>query len=496
MLSKFSPWMGRIFTCSILLLSGAQLAFGNKSFSIKPAQPWVRTITVPNSDVSSGDSTSTLLLQDVQVKVGRKTVERYFHYTAKIDNTSGLDDLSQLRFYFEPSYQQLAIHFVRIVRGGQTMDSLRPSEVKMVQQEDELDQQLYNGTQAALIFVNDLRVGDVVDYSYTITGENPVFGGRFADTFLLGDAGAVKEFSLRLLYPTNRVLAIKNENTDLQPTKQAIGDETEYVWSQKYVSDVDTDGSTPPWFSPYPRITVSEYQRWSDVVDWAMPYYGISPITDAELQSKVNKWKDTLKTPEERAVAVLRFVQDEIRYLGIELGRYSHEPTRPEKVFARRFGDCKDKSLLLATVYSALGIEAIPVLINTRARFSLDAWQPSPFAFDHVIVKAKINGNTYWFDPTISYQRGGLDHYYPPSYERALPLRTGSSALEPIPAPTSGRGSIESVEAYNRENGQSVITLNVTTTYRGAERLPSMCWLLLATPFERLRSIELVAGER
>ena len=187
------------------------------------------------------------------------------------------------------------------------------------------------------------------------------------------------------------------------------------------------------------------------------------------MQAKVSKWKDTLKTPEERALAALRFVQDEIRYLGIELGRYSHEPTRPEKVFARRFGDCKDKSLLLATVYSALGIDAIPVLINTRARSSLDAWQPSPFSFDHVIVKAKINGNTYWFDPTISYQRGGLEHYYPPSYERALPLRTGSNALEPIPAPTSGVGSIEALEAYSREDGQSEITLNVTTTYRGAE---------------------------
>ena len=114
-------------------------------------------------------------------------------------------------------------------------------------------------------------------------------------------------------------------------------------------------------------------------------------------------------------------------------------------------------------------LKQFPVLINTRARSSLDAWQPSPFAFDHVIVKAKINGNTYWFDPTISYQRGGLDHYYPPSYERALPLKTGSSALEPIPAPTTGSGSIEAVEAYSRENGQAAITLNVTTTYRGSE---------------------------
>jgi hypothetical protein len=76
-------------------------------------------------------------------------------------------------FYFEPSYQQLSIHFVRVLRGSAVINSLDPSEVKMIQEEDELDQQLYNGTTAAVIFVNDIRVGDVLEYAYTISGDNP-----------------------------------------------------------------------------------------------------------------------------------------------------------------------------------------------------------------------------------------------------------------------------------------------------------------------------------
>ena len=49
--------------------------------------------------------------------------ERYYHYYQRVDNTAGLEDLSQLRFYFEPSYQQLAIHFVRVLRGGSVIDA-------------------------------------------------------------------------------------------------------------------------------------------------------------------------------------------------------------------------------------------------------------------------------------------------------------------------------------------------------------------------------------
>ena len=424
---------------------------------------------MPSQNNSASDSTSTRLLEDLQVKVSATTVERYYHFTTRIDNASGLDDLSQIRFYYEPSYQQLAIHYVRILRDKQSLNALRPSEIKIIQQEDALDQQLYNGTQAALIFVNDLRVGDVVEYAYTITGQNPVLGGRFADTFYLAQDEPVEEFHLRLLYPTNRELFIKNENTDLQPGKQLIGDSTEYTWQQKYVREIKPDGSTPSWFSPFPRITVSEFGTWSDVVNWAMPYYRISPAGDATLQSRIDKWKNNLQSPEERALAALRFVQDEIRYLGIELGTYSHQPTQPTKVLARRFGDCKDKSLLLATIYTAMGIEAYPALVNSYARAGVDSWQPSPFAFNHVIVKANVSGKTYWFDPTITYQRGDLDHYYSPKFERALVLRAGTGELEPIPRPASDIGSTDIVEIYSREPGQPAIALNVTTTYRGSD---------------------------
>ena len=163
-------------------------------------------------------------------------------------------------------------------------------------------------------------------------------------------------------------------------------------------------------------------------------------------------------------------MQDEIRYLGIELGRYSHQPTLPAKVFARRFGDCKDKSLLLATVLKSMGVDAAPALVDSTAGRSLDAQQPSPFAFDHVIVQAKIAGKTYWFDPTMSYQRGGLDKYYDPDYERALVLRERAlinwrrflfRRLMPVLFLVK--------EKYEGQSSRGPISLQVSTTYVGDE---------------------------
>jgi len=360
---SFSHFLFRFSVACALVLSLAQLAAA-KGFTVKPVPTWVQKVVPsvdPTSTAAQAGTSSTRILDDEQTRVS-SSVERYYHYYKRVDNTAGLEDLSQLHFNFEPSYQQLSIHFVRILRNGTTIDALKPSEIQVIQKEEELAQQLYNGTSAAVIFVNDVRVGDVVEFAYTITGENPVLGGKFTDTLYIADDEPIKERVLRVLFPTKRFLAVKNYNTDLQPTRQTIGDDTEYLWYSKDVSAVNRDDSTPNWFNPYPRIILSEFQSWADVVNWALPYYQNSQLNNTELKAKVEEWKKSSESPELRTVSALRFVQDEIRYLGIELGRYSHQPTAPEKVFTRRFGDCKDKSLLLSSILNSMGIDASPAL--------------------------------------------------------------------------------------------------------------------------------------
>jgi Domain of Unknown Function with PDB structure (DUF3857)/Transglutaminase-like superfamily len=466
-----SPICRIVFACAWIVLAG-QIAVAKAPFKVNPVPTWVRRVVPSIDPVKAGTqlgTSSTRLLDDQQIRVNEKSVERYFHFFQRVDNTAGLDDLSQLRFYFEPSYQQLSIHFVRVLRGSAIINSLDPSEVKMIQEEDELDQQLYNGTTAAVIFVNDIRVGDVIEYAYTISGDNPVLGGRYTDSIYLADDVPIHELFLRLLYPSKRSLAIKTDNSQVEASKQTVGDDTEYLWYTKDVPAVTTDDSTPDWYNPYPRLSLTEFQSWSDVVNWALPFYRSTPLNNAELRGKIEEWKRASDSPAQRAVAALRFVQDEIRYLGIELGKYSHQPTAPEKVFARRFGDCKDKSLLLSSILNSMGIEAAPALVSTSEKAALDSWQPTPFAFDHVIVRAKIDGKTFWLDPTISYQRGGLDSYYDPPFERGLVLQAGTTALEKIPRPTSSAGSIEIVESYSSRDTVSPVTLMVTKTYRGME---------------------------
>ena len=451
------------------------MVLGKPSFSVKAPSSWVKVNTADlnrknetGKHAASATGSSSILLDDYQIRVSDKGTERYYHYAQKIETTAGLNDLSQLKFYFEPSYQQLTIRSIRVYRGQSTIDALKPSEIKTIQKEDELDQQLYNGTLAALVFMNDLRVGDVVDYAYTVSGDNPVLGGRFADRIYLANSQATQKLIVRIVCPTHRALELKKHNTTLEPVAQTSGEETEYLWDRLDAPAVESEDSTPGWVERYPSVDLTEFKTWEDVAKWALPLFKVLGANPPQLEAKIEAWKSQWQTPEQRLIAALRFVQDEVRYLGIELGRYSHQPSQPSSVFSRRFGDCKDKSFLLSTILNSLGIDAAPALVNAKIGKSLDDWQPSPFAFNHVIVQVRLGGRIYWLDPTISSQRGGLGSYYDPPYARALAVREGTTALEKIPKPSSSSGSTTVQEFYKLTYGGPV-TYSVTTSYSGAD---------------------------
>ena len=58
------------------------------------------------------------------------------------------------------------------------------------------------------------------------------------------------------------------------------------------------------------------------------------------------------------------FVQQDIRYVGIELGIGGFQPHPAPDVFSHRYGDCKDKATLVRTMLREIGVDSYYVLIN------------------------------------------------------------------------------------------------------------------------------------
>lgn len=410
------------------------------------------------------------VLSDTQVRVGKADRTVFHHVVTKALSERGVQSLGHVEIGFDPSYQSLTLHAILVHReGSKPANKLVASSVKVLQREKDLDYRIFDGTRTANVFLDDLRVGDTIEYAYSVTGRNPALANHEFGRFDLQWGVPVAQVYRRVVAPAERDLHLKLRNTDLAPRIIDTNEGREYIWELAQQSALKVESDAPSWFDPYASVQWTEFGNWGAVARWAEPMYRIPLRPGTAVQNEIDRIARSTRDPAERLLAALRFVQGEVRYLGVEVGAGSYVPNQPQVVLERRFGDCKDKTVLTATLLRGLGIEARPALVHTSLRRGIVEQAPSPAAFNHVIVRARIDGKDYWLDPTRSLQQGDLSTLYQADYGNALVLDSATQDLSRMPdaASQSSKRTID-IAFDMREGYDKPVRMTVTTVSRGA----------------------------
>ncbi|MGN6166527.1 MAG: DUF3857 domain-containing transglutaminase family protein [Flavisolibacter sp.] len=452
------------FLALILQLSFSAKAQNNK-VKIAATPSWVTVqehLCKNNLDADAEDGYIDL---NYELQVSLAQQSKYIKKEMKILSAAGVQNNSEVSVNFDPTYQQLIFHGIKIRRGNETIDKLQLSKFKVIQQEKDLEKHLYDGSLTALLLLEDVRMGDIIEYSYTLKGFNPIYNNRYAAIYDVQYSVPIYNLYYKLLVPNNRSLEVKNYKTDIKASIKQTATEKIYEWNLNDLKPLRIQDNTPSWYDPYSMVLISEYKSWKEVNDWAKTLFSFNLQLSDRLQKKIAEIENNYTTNEERVLAALKFVQDDVRYMGIEIGTGSHKPNHPNKIMDQRFGDCKDKSYLLCTILQAMGIEANPVLINTESKRTIMEWLPSPSIFDHCTVMAKVNNLVYWFDPTIAYQRGKLRDIYYPDYQCGLVITGSTERLTVIPSQVKGEVGIK--ETFDVPDMSGKANLVVKTVYTG-----------------------------
>jgi transglutaminase-like putative cysteine protease len=415
---------------------------------------------------------------------------RFRHYTYRVTSDGGLETGSQIRIEFDPEYEKIDLNFLRRIRGGRTTDVAPTARIDVIRQEKDLERQLYNGRLTALVVLDDVRVGDVVDYAVTRTGANPVFGGRFTDSFPATWTVPIRHERVRFVVQASRDIRTRETpGTNLSRIEARKGPDIERLWEGRDIPEVTVDPDTPSWFEPFGSIEISEFSDWASVVDWALPLYSAEDEPGSALASEVDGIYAGCRDDEERALAALDFVQRKVRYLGIEMGAGSYRPHAPGDVLARRFGDCKDKARLLCAMLRRAGIDACPALVSVRLRRAVAAHVPTPLDFDHVIAKIVVAGRVFWVDPTASYQSGGLASRGAADFGPALVIAPGVRGLEAVGAGRESQPFVRSREVLVAGAIGGQADLSVSTRYLGQAAESMRAYLAQASSEDLSRSL-------
>lgn len=461
----------------LLLVLMPQVSFAGPDYTvaIAPVPAWVQitdTSTpdkVPVEEIGSGNY---YLLVDNQLKVGETRPQvRFTRLRQLVVNQRGLDKVSQIEVGFDPLYEYLTFHSMQIIRHSEVIDKLLDRDISLLKQEGRIEQGLYDGRLTAHVILDDVRVGDIIEYSYSIRGANPVYQNIFSFERSLQWSFPIHVQSLRVLWGKQNPLYVDVKNTQdtVIESRLTIDDDAyiEYAIVRTDSPVLLLDDNTPSWYKPFATVYFSELNSWEQVVDWAMPLYSQGSVAGEGVSRVIEDIKLQTGDANKRVMLALNYVQEQIRYLGLEMGVNSHQPSLAEDTLSRRYGDCKDKVMLFMALLNGLDIDADPVLVSTDYGHELLALPVSNNAFNHVIAKVQVSGKTYWLDPTMNYQKGPLEDIYQANYHYGLVIKSGVSALTELSI-GDPKSQLIVTESYDLSAGfKGQASLSVKSQYQG-----------------------------
>ena len=311
------------------------------------------------------------------------------HYHVKIIDQSGLEAFSSLSQSFHPSYEKVYVNRLivkdetgKVIQEGSNADAFSTGE----------SGDLATGAHVLQIPVPGLRRGCTLEAIITVEDKSKYIKPPFRRDLLLGNFPAMA----RGWFMQGEVAAVKfSPEGGLKPLEG-------------------------PDFRGFVMVNTPAYQReafmapledWNPLVvagpaggDWkALAADYLKRIKDRlepddSTQALAEKICLGLKTPEEKLGAIVRHVQSNLTYKGLEFGTRGQVPSLVSKIQSDQYGDCKDHTLLLYHLLRRAGIPCSPALVDTGWRLRREI--PSLDQFDHMILHVPGTGKQPWIDAT------------------------------------------------------------------------------------------------
>ncbi|HWU92111.1 MAG TPA: DUF3857 domain-containing protein, partial [Sphingomicrobium sp.] len=409
------------------ILAAPALKFG-------PAPAWVHQHALPAAKAS--DAPVQLLLEDDQIALEPGKVTTYSDGALKIQNAQGLG-AGNLSLVWQPETDTVTVNKLQIIRGGKVIDVLAGGQTfTVLRRETNLDAATLDGTLTATIQPEGLQEGDILELATTTEHSDPVLKGHVESMFANWDGLPIDLAHASVRWPSSLHLAVRQT-----PNLPAAQTSTVKGVTTLDLSGVDVQPLVAPKGAPE-RFTigrlaeVTDYASWSDVADLMMPLFRTASAIPASgpLHDEVEKIRAASSDPLTRATQALALVQDRVRYVALLMGQGGYVPASAEQTWSRRFGDCKAKTALLIGILHSLGIQAEPVLAQTRMGDMVADRLPMVALFNHVLVRAHIAGKDYWLDGTRTGDTD-LGAIEIPDFGWGLPLVEHAQLVHMVPRP-------------------------------------------------------------
>jgi hypothetical protein len=187
-----------------------------------------------------------------------------------------------------------------------------------------------------------------------------------------------------------------NKNTNIKPQKTSGTDREVYTWRAENLKAFKIEKGAVRWrVLPVVEFSQNKFQydgipgdisTWQGYGKWQQALNADGSALNPERVQAIRKMTDTIKTDKEKAKFLYKYMQQNMRYVSIQLGIGGLKPFAASFVDDKKYGDCKALSNYMRALLKAVDINSYYAEINAEANSEPADYSFPSDPFNHVIL--------------------------------------------------------------------------------------------------------------
>ncbi len=299
-----------------------------------------------------------------------------------------------------------------------------------------------------------------VEYSefLTIADWSPVYNSKYP----------TKKASLELYVPKDYTVNIK-EYLVSSAKINFTGNLKHYKWESNYLDPIKNEAYSPPLESLTPNVKINpsnfvyglegSQNSWEDFGNWVFRLTdNLQDLPDNE-KNKIDQLISGCTNSNEIVSKLYQYLQDNTRYIAVQLGIGGLKPFPASFVSTNKYGDCKALSNYMRAMLAYAGIESEYTIINSdEENPPLDPSLPGQF-FNHVVLMVPEKNDTTWLECTSNSCPPG---YMGTSTQDRWALAIGPESSKLVKTPVLSSDQVKTVNSFTfelRKSGNDLVSI-------------------------------------
>ena len=222
---------------------------------------------------------------------------------------------------------------------------------------------------------------------------------------------SIQNSELTVLVPNDMTIRYYEQNSTNKVEIEKAAEHTKYSWKAKDLTAIKQEPFSTPGNASFPHVSLAlndfsfdkesgNQKTWNDIGKWVYNLNSERKELPPETVAKLNEMVSGLDEDYKKVRLLYQYLQDNTRYVSIQIGIGGYQPFEAETVDRLGYGDCKALTNYLQTALEYIDIESYYTLVKAGSNTEKIKTDFPSVQFNHAFLCVPIEKDTLWLECT------------------------------------------------------------------------------------------------